>query len=592
MSSRVSRESAAVLPAFVGEGDQEVKESDLSNASSVQAIAVRSIPVQQAPQNVAARNVRTDVLVPIGVVACAAGYWILQRSLPKIISVVSDNFPQVVVGGAIIVISGVRLHRFIKTERGNIYYKNAQYYLLRNMLQDAVPHLEKAAKLGHDAARRRLVRHYITINDDHELVRVKEWLIKMAEEKDKEAQIKLGFLYLRGFSTPDLYLHGLSISDQGHSITQNVPKAIELLSPHLDYDDGEIAYQLYSFYRTRGDLQTADKYLKRSASRYYTPAKHDLAKKYLDENTNFDEAISLLTHAAKKNYPDAKETLFNYACRYRDSPGDDKNEDRALLIFVKLIEMNHLPAMDALYRIACRKRDEKKAASEDLGVAWALFMLLARKKHALSIAAGYDIACRYRDGRGVDKDLLEAHGIFALLVEADHVQSLDAIYDIACRYQHGRDVDANLNMAIFILRYLVTKNHREAIDNFYGIACRIRDGKKAGFDGKRFLEIMEHWNQKNHVYTFTPWGMEQIFPEWKLDLNVEDSLGMFRLLAEKNHVPSLDAIFDWACRIRNGKGVNQDIALAKEMFIYLAGKYDSIQHREKLLTIDAILKEI
>ena len=187
-------------------------------------------------------------------------------------------------------------------------------------------------------------------------------LKKSGKEKSAEEYYQLACLQKtsRGIENKELYVEYMKKASEmgnlqamkcmaryylrGKFVNLDVAKALDLYEKCVEQKDGQSCYDLYRFYREKGNEREHEiKYLKMAAFYNCSVAYYDLAMEYLKNGTENDlkSAFEYFSKAGENGDPGA---YYQLALCYRYGRGVEKNFEQMKKMLIKAAELGHSEA--------------------------------------------------------------------------------------------------------------------------------------------------------------------------------------------------------------------------------------------------------
>lgn len=308
-------------------------------------------------------------------------------------------------------------------------------------------HLEKAHQLGNSRASILLADNAIHIKEDENSLKdARVIYTALAERGDRDAQLKLGYLFERGLGGQVDYqnaAHWYELSaNQGQSIAQYLLGRLYQMGRLGDLPDYAQAKRWFD-----------------AAKEQYAPAAIALGFVYETVDNQYGKAQAAYQLAADKSHPIGE---FDLGLIYQYGKGLPADAKQAEVLFLKAEEAGHVRAMvqlgeinlnstgfrhshaalewyekaaakgnrDALYQVA-RMAEKGEGGAKDLNKAVKNYQLATEKGNAEAALA---LAALYEKGKGVQKNAEEAAKLYQALADRGNGY---AQYRLAMLYSRG-----------------------------------------------------------------------------------------------------------------------------------------------------------
>ncbi len=326
-------------------------------------------------------------------------------------------------------------------------YANLNLAVLQQQASEPfLPELEKAKALGNITASILLADYYLSLaSSDQQMKQARDIYQHLAETGDKEAQLKLGYMFEKGLggSADIVNAHKWYVlaADQGQQVAQ-------YLLGHL--------YQL-GWLDKQPDYAEAKKWYT-SAQANYAPAAVALGFIYDTVDDDYQHALTGYEQAAKSGDSVGQ---FNAGLVYETGKGRAVDIEKAKDLYLHAAEQGHIQAMVQLAGIYLNSDDQKQALSwykkaAELGDRDAMYQLGLLSETGVAAKLDYADAVKYYQqasdkgnanaklalarmyqyGLGITKDLKQALAIYKELAAMDNAY---AQYQLATFYYEGMD---------------------------------------------------------------------------------------------------------------------------------------------------------
>ncbi|MGQ3890029.1 tetratricopeptide repeat protein [Legionella sp. CNM-1927-20] len=349
-----------------------------------------------------------------------------------------------------------------------------QYHLGENFL----PELDKARQLGNSKAGLLLADYYmLTASNPDNMKQAKEIYQDFANKGDKDAELKLAFLY-----------------DKGLGGEENKELAFHWYQLAAEQDQPVAQYQLAQFYQLgRVDkvpnYDLAKKWYSQAQANY-TPAAVALGFIYETVDNDYRNALNSYLFAANKQ---DKVAQYNLALIYEMGKDIAVDYAKAQEFYIRAAEQGYAKAMNQLAGIYLRgdlgKRDEQLALS------WYKKAAKAGDSSAL-----YELGLLSETGVSTKLDFQEAVNFYQ---QAAHLGNEKAKLALARMYQHGLGVNKDSQHAASIYKELANNNNAYAQ---YQLALLYLDGslgERQPEQGKELLKLASEngsWQARKMVH--------------------------------------------------------------------------------------------
>ncbi|STX29458.1 enhanced entry protein EnhC [Legionella beliardensis] len=317
-------------------------------------------------------------------------------------------------------------------------YANFNLAILRYQLgEDFLPELDKARQLGNSKAGLLLADHYMLLaNNPDNMKQAREIYQDFANKGDKDAELKLAFLY-----------------DKGLGGEQNNELATHWYQLAADQDQPVAQYLLGQLYQLGRVDQTPNYELAKTwynkAKSNYTPAAVALGFLYETVDNDYNNAFNSYSFAANKQ---DKIAQYNLGLMYEIGKDRPVDYPKAQELYSKAAEQGYAKAMAQLASIYFRgdlnKRDNQQA------------LIWYRKAANLNDSqALYQLGLLSETGVSVNLDFKKAVSYYQ---KAANLGNEKAKLALARMYQYGLGVSKNPEEAASLYKELAENNNAYA----------------------------------------------------------------------------------------------------------------------------------
>lgn len=339
--------------------------------------------------------------------------------------------------------------------------------------QNFLPKLIEARSLGNNRASLLLADYYLTQNtNEAQLLEARDIYQQVADKGDKDAQLKLAYMYENGLGGP-----------------VDMREAAQWFEKSARSGQAVAQYRLGRIHQL-GRLNTQPNYVQakywyQQAMQQYVPAAVALGFVYDTVNDNYKNALRAYELAAVKGDSIAQ---FNAGLIYEKGKGIPVDYHKAQSYYTTAAEKGHIQAMVQLaglyFNGVLGSRDEKEALRwyqkaadakdrealyylglfSETGIGMDLDYKAAQKYYQASASHGdaqamLALARLYQYGQGVDKNYQEAEVLYKELANNGNAY---AAYQLAVMAHEGALGDQNKSQVLQWLQLAVTNGSKEA----------------------------------------------------------------------------------------------------------------------------------
>lgn len=329
--------------------------------------------------------------------------------------------------------------------------------------RDFLPKLMEARDLGNHRASLLLADYYLmNSTNDAQLIEARDIFRQVAEKGDKDAQLKLGYLYENGLGGP-----------------VDIREAVDWFSKSAESGQPVAQYRLGRIYQL-GRLDGKPSYVKakfwyEKAQSQYIPAAIALGFVYDTVNDNYQRALQAYDIAAKKGNVIAQ---FNVGLIYEKGKGVPVDYEKAKSLYTFAAEHGHVQAMVQLaglyFNGVLGQRNEKEALH------WYQKAAVSKDREAL-----YYLGLLSETGVGLPFDYKAAQQYYQASASRGDEQAMLAL---ARLYQYGQGVNKNYQEAEVLYKELANNGNAYAA---YQLAVMSYDGVLGEQNKSRVLEWLQ-----------------------------------------------------------------------------------------------------
>jgi enhanced entry protein EnhC len=346
-------------------------------------------------------------------------------------------------------------------------YANLNLAVMKQQLGEPfLPDLDKASSMGNSKAGLLLADYYLSrANDAQQMQQARDIYQHFADKGDKDAQLKLGFMYEQGLGgVPDI---ASAEKWYGASANQGQPIAQYLLG-HL-YQLGRIGQQ--------PDYALAKKWYS-SAQSSYAPAAVALGFVNDTVDDNYEEAHASYQVASAQNDPNGQ---FNLGLIYEKGKGRAVDYVKAKELYEKAAEKGHRQAMVQLAGLYFNGLGESR--DEDEALTWYQKAAALGDRDAL-----YQLGLLYETGVALKLDFAEALKYYQQAADKGNAKAKLALARI---YQYGLGVAKDSQQAIKYYKELAALGNAYAQYQLATFYYEGVDGKRMPQEGKQLLLLAQ-----------------------------------------------------------------------------------------------------
>ena len=339
-----------------------------------------------------------------------------------------------------------------------------------------LPYLEKAVALGSSYAGLEMADYYMSVGKDPQHIKEARNLYeRFAQQKDKTAQLKLGYMY-----------------EQGLGGQQDLTQAVAFYTAAAEQGESRAQYFLGRLYQLglldkTPDYVMAKKWYALAQTKYPAAA---VAYGYIDEIVHDDymSAMSSYQQAADLGDPVAN---YDLGLMYEMGKNQPVDLEKAKTLYLQAADKGVLTAMVPLGELYLNEHKDKEA------------LIWFRKAAALGDAtAKYHLGAMLEKGVGTAPSISDAVQYYQQSAEQGNAK---ALFALANMYQYGQGIAQNKSQAAKYYGELAQQNNAQAqyqlaLFCFSGFAsdCTKQQGKewlkKAQENGCKEAAQMLRWD--------------------------------------------------------------------------------------------------